>query len=111
MRDLRRDGLRVFNAEHDRPQIYKAAGFRQIITPAHIAQWDLSPSAQDRRTAMHPKWRNQLRKAEACNLRIRETARRTRFLPTPMHWHKGGDTSRCRQPFSRYFPASPLTVR
>ena len=74
MRDLRRDGMRVFNAEHDRPQIYKAAGFRQIITPAHMAQWDLSPSAQDRRTAMHPKWRNQLRKAEACNLRIREVA-------------------------------------
>lgn len=74
MRDLRRDGLRVFNAEHDHPAIYKAAGFAQIITPAHLAEWDLRASAQDRRAALHPKWRNQLRKAEAANLRIREVA-------------------------------------
>ncbi len=70
--DLRRDGLRAFNAEHDTPRAYKAAGFRQIISPAHIADWDLSQSPQDRRDNMHQKWRNQLRRAEAANLRIRE---------------------------------------
>jgi hypothetical protein len=85
MRNLRRDGLRVFNAEHDRPQTYKAAGFRQILTPAHIAQRDLRPSEQDRRTAMHPKWRNQLCKAEACNLTIRELAWDS--APQPLFTH------------------------
>ena len=73
LRGLRRDGLRLFNAEHDNPMAYKAAGFRQIITPAHIAEWDLTGTVESRFANHHPKWRNQLRRARSANLRIRET--------------------------------------
>ncbi|MDC1380777.1 GNAT family N-acetyltransferase [Octadecabacter sp.] len=74
LRDLRHAGRRVFNAEHDCAVHYKAAGFRQIITPVHIADWDLTGFAQDRRHQMHQKWRNQLRRAKISNLRVREIA-------------------------------------
>lgn len=53
LRDLRADGLRAFNGEHDTPDVYKAAGFRQIITPAHIADWDLRETPEDRRAGLH----------------------------------------------------------
>ncbi|MCF2872835.1 GNAT family N-acetyltransferase [Octadecabacter sp. G9-8] len=99
LRALRRDGLRIFNAEHDAPTPYKSAGFRQIITPAHIAEWELCATTDERRAALHPKWRNQLRRAEAAKLRLRDvnwdgmdhplfqhadtTARSRRFRPLP----------------------------
>ncbi len=73
LRRLRRDGLRVFNAEYDMPTVYKAAGFRQIITPVHIAEMQLTGTPQDRFAAHHPKWRNQLRRAQNAKMRVRET--------------------------------------
>jgi hypothetical protein len=63
----------TFNAEADTPKTYKAAGFRQIITPAHIAEWDLSGSHDQRRANLHQKWRHQLRRAEGAGLRVRES--------------------------------------
>lgn len=55
---------RIINGEDDAPEAFRAAGYRQIITAAHIAEWDLTHTAYARRAAMHPKWRNQLRQAE-----------------------------------------------
>lgn len=88
---------RIINAENHAPDIYRAAGYRQIITPAHIAQWDLT--RPNRHAAMSGKWRNQLKKGNSANLRIRETpwdgsphwlfnnaakiARERRFRPLP----------------------------
>jgi len=63
---------RIINAENNAPDLYRAAGYRQIITPAHIARWDLT--LPDRHAHMSGKWRNQLRKGQRANLRIRELA-------------------------------------
>lgn len=102
LRELRAAGLRAFNGEHDAPLAYRAAGFAQIITPVHIAEWDLRAPPDQRRAALHPKWRNQLRRAETSGLRLRERvwdgsdhplfhhadttarARKFRALPTPL---------------------------
>ena len=89
--------VRILNGEHDCPQSYRDAGFRQIITPAHIAEWDLRRT--DLRPTMSGKWRNQLIKGERAGLRIKETnwrgnshwlfenaeklARQRRFRPLP----------------------------
>lgn len=62
---------RLINGEEDAPECYRAAGFRQIITPVHVAEWDLT--RPNRRAAMHGKWRNRLHKGEAERLRIRQT--------------------------------------
>lgn len=90
---------RIINGETDaRPQ-YRAAGYHQIITPAHVAEWDLTG---DLRAGLHIKWRNQFRRAEGSGLRVRinpwdgtdhplfhhavHTARKRRFrvLPTSL---------------------------
>ncbi|MDB2368966.1 GNAT family N-acetyltransferase [Octadecabacter sp.] len=87
---------RIINGETDTPSLYRAAGYRQILTPAHVAEWDLST---DLRAGLHVKWRNQLRKVEKSGLRIRtatwtgtdhpllhyaaETAKKRRFKLLP----------------------------
>lgn len=60
---------RIINGEIDDASIYRAAGYRQIITPVHLAEWDLTG---DLRAGLHQKWRNQLRRAEKDALRIRD---------------------------------------
>jgi len=60
--------VRLLNGETPCPKPYRAAGFRQIITPAHVAEWDLT--ASDLRAGLHGKWRNQLVKGERQGLRI-----------------------------------------
>ncbi|NBD31326.1 MAG: GNAT family N-acetyltransferase [Alphaproteobacteria bacterium] len=67
LRAARRGGLRIVNAECAAPGILRAAGFRQILTPAHIAEL---PLRGDLRAAMHLKWRNRLRRAEAAGLTL-----------------------------------------
>ncbi|AKS46184.1 Acetyltransferase (GNAT) domain-containing protein [Octadecabacter temperatus] len=60
--------VRLLNGETPCPRAYRDAGFRQIITPSHIAEWDLT--RPDLRAALHPKWRNQLIKGEKQNVRV-----------------------------------------
>ena len=63
--------VRILNGETFCPRAYRAAGFRQIITPAHIAEWDLkNPNL---RAKLHGKWRNQLAKGENSGLCLRKT--------------------------------------
>jgi len=70
--DVAHSPVRVLNGETPCPRPYRAAGFRQIVTPTHIAEWDLTQP--DLRRGLHPKWRNRLGKGEANGLRIREAA-------------------------------------
>ncbi|MCF2903831.1 GNAT family N-acetyltransferase [Octadecabacter sp. CECT 8868] len=63
--------VQILNGETPCKIPYRAAGFRQIMTSAHIAQWDLTRG--DLRAGMSGKWRNRLVKAERNGLRIRET--------------------------------------
>ncbi|MBU2983204.1 GNAT family N-acetyltransferase [Lentibacter algarum] len=66
---LARHGVRLINAERpqDAPAL-RAAGFRQIMTPAHIAELDLSQTREQLRAAMQGKWRNRLAAAQARGL-------------------------------------------
>ncbi|UWQ52407.1 GNAT family N-acetyltransferase [Leisingera caerulea] len=41
-----------------------------LVTPAHAALWDLTRDPDQRRTALHQKWRNRLKHGEAQNLRL-----------------------------------------
>ena len=63
--------VRILNGETPCPRAYHAAGFRQIITPVHIAEWDLTDP--NLRANLHGKWRNQLVKGETSNFFTRET--------------------------------------
>jgi len=67
LRAALRLGLRIVNAERPASATLRAAGFRQILTPAHIAEMALQG---DLRAALHPKWRNRLRRAEGAGLTL-----------------------------------------
>ncbi len=58
----------IVNAEDDTPAQWRALGYRQVLTPAHVAEWSL---AGDLRAGLHGKWRNRLVRAEASGLRLR----------------------------------------
>lgn len=64
-----RDRPRVINGDVANPNAYRALGYRQILTPAHIAEWDLT--VPDRLATMQGKWRNQLRLGQKSGLRLR----------------------------------------
>lgn len=66
-------GLRhpvILNADGMAREDLAAAGFFRIMTPATVAQLDLSGDAAARRGRMHQKWRNRLVRAEAGRLRV-----------------------------------------
>ena len=67
--DVASTDIRLLNGETPCPEPYRALGFRQIITPVHIAEWNLC--APDLRAGLHGKWRNRLLKGEASGLRLR----------------------------------------
>lgn len=48
------------------------AGFRQIVTPAHIAEWDLTVASDARAKAMSGKWRNAWRQACSAPIKIEQ---------------------------------------
>jgi len=67
---LRQAPLRIINAE--RPSaIYNQAGFRQIMTPAHVAELNLRET--DLLTRAKGKWRNAWRKSQTCKLKLYQT--------------------------------------
>jgi hypothetical protein len=70
-RALRHHGLRLVEA--DNPTTAKAlhaAGFRMVVTPAHVAELDLQPDPATRRRAMTGTWRNRLAFAELAGLSL-----------------------------------------
>ena len=91
---------RIMNAETDTPDLYRAAGYRQIITPAHIARWDIG--APDLEKHMSGKWRNQLRRGLGNRLHIREIT-----WDGSAHWLFDLATKMAKQ---RRFRALPVPV-
>lgn len=92
---------RIINGEDDAPDQYRAAGYRQIITPAHIARWDIAvPERVDR---MHGKWRNQLRKGQVNNLKICETT-----WDGSAHWLFDNATALAKK--RRFHPLSTIVL-
>lgn len=60
----------------------QARGLLQMMTPMHVAEWDLAGDAASRRAALHGKWRNRLVRAEDAGLAVSITA----LPPDPRHW-------------------------
>ena len=50
-------------------RLYQSHGYRALLTPAHVAELDLTPDPQTLFTGLHGKWRNRLRAAQAGPLR------------------------------------------
>ena len=67
---LRQSSLRIINAERA-SDVYKKAGFRRIMTAAHVAELDLRCS--DLPAQMKGKWRNAWRKSQDCKLKLQQT--------------------------------------
>jgi lipid II:glycine glycyltransferase (peptidoglycan interpeptide bridge formation enzyme) len=93
-RDVAHSPVRVLNGEKPCPRPYRAAGFRPIVTPTHIAEWDLTQ--HDLSRSLHPKWRNRLVKGEAHGLRLREAAWDGSAHPTFSAAERQARSKRCR---------------
>ena len=93
--------LRMIEAEAPDTALRKAR-FLPVMTPAHIAEWDLTTNRSSRDAAMSGKWRNALRQAEAAPIRLEQRpfhgdtshpifalstahARTLRYRPVPAH--------------------------
>lgn len=61
-------GLRMIEAEHPCPSL-RLAGYRQVMTPAHVATLDLTRPV-DLEAGMQPAWRDSLNKARRAGLDI-----------------------------------------
>lgn len=77
----------------------------RLLPPRERIVWDVSTDLRARRAALHPKWRNQLTKAEQTRLTIT-----SRTLPTtPNHPVLVKEQEQCRSRGYRNWPA-PLTA-
>ncbi|WP_106744412.1 GNAT family N-acetyltransferase [Yoonia maritima] len=65
--ELRRSRLRLVNSNGGDAKTLRAAGFRQLMTPAHVAELALN---RDLERYMAPKWRNIWRRAQHSPLTI-----------------------------------------
>lgn len=71
LRALRQHGLRLVGADDPaKAQALHAAGFRMVVTPAHVAELDLQPDPATRRRAVTGTWRNRLAFAEMADLSL-----------------------------------------
>lgn len=71
-----------------------------LITPTHVAEIDLRPSAETRRAALHQKWRNRLVHAESRGLRIT----RQNLPIDARHWVLAADALQQRKRLYRSWP-------
>ena len=63
-------GIRLFTGETSVPERLTRHGFIPLLTPATVAEWDITPEPENLRKALHGKWRNQLRRAEETATKI-----------------------------------------
>ncbi|MBY5988685.1 GNAT family N-acetyltransferase [Roseovarius atlanticus] len=53
-------------------RLYRSHGYRALLTPAHVAELDLTPDPGTLFTGLHGKWRNRLRAAQSGPLRTHD---------------------------------------
>ncbi|TNC50462.1 GNAT family N-acetyltransferase [Rubellimicrobium rubrum] len=95
-------GVRMVDAESCCPSLL-GSGFRQVVTPTHVAELSLSETPKSRRHGVAPKWRGSLKVAERSNLRVVWES----FDGDPSHWLLRQEAAmRAR----RRYRALPLTV-
>ncbi len=99
---LRNSPIRVLNAEQP-GQIYRQAGFRQIMTAAYVAELDLRGTPDTRQAKLHGKWRNAWRKSQRCKLKLHQT----RFDPALHGWLLQADRD---QQQAKRFRALPHSI-
>ncbi|MEO0379295.1 MAG: GNAT family N-acetyltransferase [Pseudomonadota bacterium] len=101
---LRRSGLHVINSEgHDLAALHRA-GYRQMHTPSCVAELSLTGTPAERLSAMRPKWRATLRRADAARLKIKAE----RFDPERHGWLLAADLAQQRSKKFRSLPHAVL---
>ncbi|OUS37534.1 GNAT family N-acetyltransferase [Rhodobacterales bacterium 56_14_T64] len=82
---LQEQGLRrtpvILSPDKPLPDLAKH-GAVPLMSPAQVAQLDLTAPKEERRAALHQKWRNRLKHAESQNLRVT----RQNMPLDPAHW-------------------------
>lgn len=101
---LRAAKITLLNDDATCPAVLRAAGFRQVMTPAHVAELDLSGTIRDRTMQMHGKWRNAWRKAQKSPLRVAIA----RFDPVRHGWLLAADQAQQREKRYRALPHAVL---
>lgn len=96
---LRRSPLRIINAEYP-SNIYHEAGFRRIMTPAHVAELNLCDTCW--LTKATGKWRNAWRKSQKSALKLQHAS----FDQTVHDWLLTEDRLQQRQKGFRALPHS-----
>lgn len=89
--ELRRARPSVINSDAPSASL-KAAGYRQVMTTAYVAELPLSGTSDERMRRAHGKWRNSWRKAQRSKLKFK----RERFDHVLHQWLLSADTAqRC----------------
>jgi hypothetical protein len=101
---LRAAKITLLNDDATGNAVLRHAGFRQVMTPAHVAELDLTGTATDRIANAHGKWRNIWRKAQTSPLTV-ETAR---FDPLWHDWLLAADLAQQRAKRYRALPQPVL---
>jgi hypothetical protein len=99
---LREDNVQIINPAFPMDDLLRAAGYRQIMTPAHRAVLDLKQSDQERTAGMHGKWRNRFRSAERQNL----TTKIQPFIVDNHRWLLAAEAEQQRQRGYRGWPVA-----
>ena len=102
LRMLTRDGVQVINAEARDARVLRAAGFRQIVTHATIAELDLTPRHDILSARLDQKWRNRLVQAEDTGLCVTTAP----LCPTPAQWLFAQDAAQKKRRVYRTWPAA-----
>ncbi|PCJ06096.1 MAG: GNAT family N-acetyltransferase [Rhodobacteraceae bacterium] len=100
---LQEQGLRrtpvILSPDAPVPELAKH-GAVPLMSPAQVAQLDLTPPKEERRAALHQKWRNRLNHAESQNLRVTH-----QNMPLdPDHWLLQADAKQQGQRGYRNWP-------
>ena len=82
--------------------LLRAAGFRQILTPAHVAELALAPEPDQLRRALAGSWRNALRRAEAGGTRVQNQP----FKPRRDGWLLSAEEAQRKARGYRALPAA-----
>ncbi|KIC11108.1 hypothetical protein RA19_07010 [Leisingera sp. ANG-M1] len=103
---LQEKGLRrtpvILSPETPAPELARC-GAVPLMSPASVAMLDLTPGLDQRRAALHQKWRNRLKHGAAQNLRLT----RQNLPNDPGHWLFQADA---RQQTSRGYRSWPLAL-
>ena len=98
--DLRMAKLHLINSNGGDAQGLHAAGYRRIMTAAHVAELTVTADADGMAAHMQAKWRNVWRRSQNSPLRIRHA----QFAPAKHQWLLQADLAQQKQKRFRALP-------